>query len=60
MKLFSFFSEVMAELKKVSWPKRNEVIQLLSLVIVITVIVASFIGVVDFALTKALESLVAK
>jgi len=60
MKLFSFFSEVMAELKKVSWPKRSEVIQLLSLVIVITVIVASFIGVVDFALTKALESLVAK
>ncbi|HCR35686.1 preprotein translocase subunit SecE [Candidatus Woesebacteria bacterium GWC2_33_12] len=59
-KIFSYFSEVLVELKKVSWPKRNEVIQLLSLVVAISAIVAIFVGVVDFGLTKLLESLLAK
>lgn len=59
-KIFSYFLEVIAELKKVSWPKRNEVIQLLSLVLVISAAVAAFVGIVDFGLTKALENLVAK
>jgi preprotein translocase subunit SecE len=59
-KISSYFSEVLAELKKVSWPKRNDVIQLLSLVIAISAIVAIFVGVVDFGLTKLLESFVTK
>ena len=59
-KIFSYFSEVLVELKKVSWPKRNEVIQLLSLVVAISAIVAIFVGVVDFGLTQLLESLLAK
>lgn len=59
-KVFSYFSEVLNELKKVTWPKRNEVIQLLSLVLAISAIVAIFVGGVDFGLTKALEAVVAK
>lgn len=59
-KIFSYFSEVLNELKKVSWPKRQDVIQLLLLVIAITIIVAIFIGIVDFGLTKLLESFVTK
>jgi len=59
-KISSYFSEVLAELKKVSWPKRQDVIQLLSLVIAISAIVAIFVGVVDFGLTKLLESFVTK
>lgn len=59
-KIFSYFSEVLVELKKVSWPKRGEVIQLLSLVIAISAIVAIFVGGVDFGLTKILEKVVAK
>lgn len=60
MKIFSYFSEVLVELKKVSWPKRRNVIQLLSLVIAISAIVAIFVGVVDFGLTKLLEIFVTK
>lgn len=59
-KIFSYFSEVLLELKKVTWPKRNEVIQLLSLVIAISLVVAIFVGGVDYSLTKALENLVAR
>jgi len=59
-KVVSYIQEVLVELKKVSWPKRNDVIQLLGLVIAISAVVAIFVGIVDFGLTKLLESLVAK
>lgn len=55
-KIISFLSEVKQELEKVTWPKRNTVLNYLSLVIVISIIVATFVGVVDFGLTKLLES----
>lgn len=54
-KITNFFSEVKLELEKVSWPKRNVVINYLGLVIAISVIVAIFVGSVDYGLTKGLE-----
>lgn len=56
----NFLSEVKLELEKVTWPKRNVVINYLSLVIIISIIVASFVGIVDFSLTKGLEYFVSK
>lgn len=56
----SYFSEVISELKKVTWLKRDEVIKLLSLVIAVSLVVAIFVGSVDFGLTKILEALVIK
>lgn len=54
-KVISFLSEVKTELEKVTWPKREVVVNYLSLVITVTVIVAAFVGIVDFSLTKGLE-----
>jgi len=51
----NFLSEVKLELEKVTWPKRDVVINYLSLVIIISIIVAAFVGSVDFSLTKSLE-----
>ena len=48
-KIFSYFSEVKLELSKVTWPGRQEVVRLLSLVLVISVVVAAFVGIVDFS-----------
>jgi preprotein translocase subunit SecE len=59
-KIFSYFSEVKLELSKVTWPGRQEVVRLLSLVLVISVVVALFVGAIDFSLTKSLEFLLAK
>ena len=56
-KIISFLSEVRLELEKVTWPKRNTVVNYLSLVIVISAVVAAFVGGIDFGLTKLLESL---
>jgi preprotein translocase subunit SecE len=56
-KVISFSREVVIELKKVTWPKRNEVINYLGLVIAISAIIASFVGIIDFSLTKGFEKL---
>lgn len=47
-----FIREVITELKKVSWPTREETIKLTGLVIVISVIVGLFIGGLDIALIQ--------
>ncbi len=51
----NFLTEVKPELEKVTWPKRNVVINYLGLVITISVVVAFFVGSVDYGLTKGLE-----
>jgi len=51
----NFLSEIKLELEKVTWPKRDVVINYLSLVIIISIIVAAFVGGIDFSLTKSLE-----
>lgn len=59
-KIISFLSEVRLELEKVTWPKRNTVVNYLSLVIAISIVVAVFVGGVDYSLTKGLEYFLAK
>ncbi len=47
-----FFHEVVAELKKVTWPTREETIKLTVVVIAISVIVGAFIGGLDSLFLK--------
>ena len=47
----NFLSEVWAELRKVHWPTRKETYAATAVVIVITIIIAVFLGVVDFAVS---------
>jgi len=42
-----FFKEVVAELKKVTWPTREETIKLTGVVIAISIFVGVFIGGLD-------------
>ncbi len=43
-----FFREVRAELKRVTWATRKETIGATSVVLVLVIIVAVFLGIVDF------------
>ena len=52
-----FLREVKTELSKVSWPSRNELIGSTTVVIVITLILAAFTGVIDFILSSILSRL---
>ena len=47
MKLVQFCKECVGELKKVVWPSRDDVISSVKVVIVTTVIMAAFLGLVD-------------
>ncbi len=42
-----FINEVIAELKRVTWPTRDETIKLTAVVIVLSVVVGAFIGGLD-------------
>ncbi len=54
----SFLFETQEELKKVVWPKRQEVIRLTGVVIGVSLIVGAFIGGLDFVFTKLLSLLI--
>ncbi|NCC63315.1 MAG: preprotein translocase subunit SecE [Spirochaetia bacterium] len=53
-KLLRYFKESQLELKKVVWPSREAVISSTKVVLVSTVIVALFLGLVDFLLLKGI------
>jgi preprotein translocase subunit SecE len=50
-RLVKFIQEVRNELKRVSWPSREEIRGSTTVVIVIVLVLAVFIGLVDRALT---------
>ncbi len=50
-----FLNEVVSELKKVTWPTRDETAKLTAVVIVLSIIVGAFIGGLDSLLVKATE-----
>lgn len=43
-----FFRETVGELRKVSWPTRKEAINLTKVVVIVMVIMALFLGGIDF------------
>ncbi len=55
-KMGEFFREVWAELKKVTWPNREETISSTGIVLVVTVVVALYLGLVDFILSTVIKS----
>jgi len=54
-KIIRFFKESFAELKKVTWPSREEVATSTKVVIVSTLIFAIVLGVVDFLLVAGID-----
>ena len=50
----TYIRETISELKQVRWPTRQETIQLTLLVLVISVIVAGYVGGLDFIFTNLL------
>jgi len=54
----TFLKETQDELKKVTWPKQQEVVRLTIVVIVISIAVGLFIGALDFIFAKVIETIV--
>lgn len=54
----NFIQEVRQELKKVTWPAREELVDATAVVIFTTFLMAVFIGVVDFFLSLLIRFLI--
>jgi len=50
--LAKFFRDVRAEMGKVSWPSRKDLVQSTLVVLVAVAIAATYVGVIDFAFQK--------
>jgi preprotein translocase subunit SecE len=57
MKAIQFIKESYAELKKVIWPGRDDVISSVKVVIISTVIVAAILGLIDFLLLLGIRAI---
>ena len=53
-----FLRESKMELKKVKWPTRKELFASTAVVVVLTLIIAFYLGLVDFGLIKIIKSIV--
>jgi preprotein translocase subunit SecE len=56
-KIMQFVRESIAELKKVVWPSREDVISSVKVVIVSTVLIAAVLGIVDVLLLLGIDLL---
>jgi len=53
-----YFTEVAREIKKVSWPSREQTQEKTVLVLAVSIIIGLYIGVLDFVFSKLLAVLV--
>ena len=54
-KIVQFFKDCVAELKKVVWPSKDDVVASTKVIVVSTVIVALFLGLIDFVLVRGMD-----
>jgi len=56
-KAFSFrvVGETISELKRVTWPTREETIRLTVMVVAVAVVVGAFLGLVDIAFSRVMD-----
>jgi preprotein translocase subunit SecE len=53
--LFGFFGEVFGELRKVSWPTREEATRLTVMVIVLSAAIGLFLGLIDMLFARIMS-----
>jgi preprotein translocase subunit SecE len=56
-KVIQFIKESYAELKKVIWPGRDDVISSVKVVIVSTIIIGAILGFIDFLLLRGIVAI---
>lgn len=57
-KIKSYINELRQEFKRINWPSRGETIKMSVVVVVISLLVAVFLGALDFAFVTILEKIV--
>jgi preprotein translocase subunit SecE len=58
MNIFNFLREVKGEMKHVSWPTKRQTIAYTVLVVVVSIVVAAYVGLFDHIFTLGVEKLI--
>ncbi len=56
-KIVNFFNDVYKEMEKVTWPSKEELMESTKIVILVSLGIAVFTWVVDFAVSEALKAI---
>ena len=56
-KILNFFNDVRKEMEKVTWPTREELMESTKIVIIVSLLISVFTYVVDFLVSKAMQSI---
>ncbi len=56
-KIVNFFNDVYKEMEKVTWPSKEELMESTKIVILVSLAIAVFAWVVDFAVSEALKAI---
>jgi preprotein translocase subunit SecE len=56
-KIKNFVNDVVKEMKKVTWPSREELKESTAIVIVVCLIIAAFTFVIDYAITQIFKGI---
>lgn len=56
-KLISFVTDVVREMKKVTWPTKDELRESTTVVLVVCLIISAFVYVVDMVVSEALKGI---
>jgi preprotein translocase subunit SecE len=59
-KIFTFIKEAKVELTKVTWPTKDQIIRSTILVVGLTLVMAIFLGSLDYGFGHVLKSFIAK
>lgn len=54
-KIKGFFNEVVAEMKKVSWPTKEQLKESTTVVIVVSLIITTIVAIIDQIVNKVME-----
>lgn len=57
-KITEYFKETKAELKHVIWPSRNQTLYYTLIVIILSVVIAYYLGIFDFIFSQGLQKII--
>jgi len=58
-KVKTYIGDLRQEYKRINWPSRNEALRMSGVVIAISLVVAAFLGALDFLFVSILEKIIA-
>jgi len=53
-----YFKEVRAEIRKVTWPTRQEVLRFTAIVVVVLILMSAFMAIIDFAFSRLMQAII--